>query len=213
LPLTVCETFYSIQGESTFAGWPCFFIRLSGCNLRCSYCDTTYAYTEGRILSKEDILRQVEDCGSKIVEVTGGEPLLQTETVLLLNTLADRGYTVLLETNGSRSLRDVPQEVVKIMDLKCPASGMSAYMDFKNLRYLDLKDQVKFVIQDRSDYEWAREKMAKYHIPVYTQAVLSPVWQKMEAGTLAEWMLADRLPARIQIQLHKYLWPDRERMV
>ncbi|MDP2799239.1 MAG: radical SAM protein, partial [Deltaproteobacteria bacterium] len=151
MPLTVCETFYSIQGESTFAGWPCFFIRLSGCNLRCSYCDTTYAYTEGRILSKEDILRQVEDCGSKIVEVTGGEPLLQTETVLLLNTLADRGYTVLLETNGSRSLRDVPQEVVKIMDLKCPASGMSAYMDFKNLRYLDLKDQVKFVIQDRSD--------------------------------------------------------------
>ncbi|MDI6791176.1 MAG: radical SAM protein [Thermodesulfobacteriota bacterium] len=213
MPLTVCETFYSIQGESTFAGWPCFFIRLSGCNLRCSYCDTTYAYTEGRILSMEDILRQVEDCGSKIVEVTGGEPLLQTETVLLLNALADRNYVVLLETNGSRSLRDVPQEVVKIMDLKCPSSGMSAYMDFNNLRYLDLKDQVKFVIQDRSDYEWAREKMSKHHIPVYTQAVLSPAWQKMEARMLAEWMLADRLPARMQIQLHKYLWPDRERKV
>ena len=213
MPLTVCETFYSIQGESTFAGRPCFFIRLSGCNLRCSYCDTTYAYGEGRILSRGDILCQVEDCGSKIVEVTGGEPLLQTETVLLLNTLADRGYTVLLETNGSRSLKDVPQEVVKIMDLKCPSSGMSDYMDFKNLRYLDLKDQVKFVIQDRGDYEWAREKMSKHHIPVYTQAVLSPVWQKMDAKTLAEWMLADRLPARMQIQLHKYLWPDRERMV
>ena len=213
MPLTVCETFYSIQGESTFAGWPCFFIRLSGCNLRCSYCDTTYAYTEGRILSKEDILRQVEACGSKIVEVTGGEPLLQTETVLLLNALADRNYVVLLETNGSRSLRDVPQGVVKIMDLKCPSSGMSAYMDFNNLCYLDLKDQVKFVIQDRSDYEWAREKMSKHHIPIYTQAVLSPVWQRMEAVTLAEWMLADRLAARMQIQLHKYLWPDRERSV
>jgi 7-carboxy-7-deazaguanine synthase len=155
----------------------------------------------------------VEDCGSKIVEVTGGEPLLQTETVLLLNTLADRGYTVLLETNGSCSLKDVPQEVVKIMDLKCPSSGMSDYMDFKNLRYLGLKDQVKFVIQDRSDYEWAREKMARHHIPVYTQVILSPVWQRMEAGILAEWLLADRLPARMQIQLHKYLWPDRERMV
>jgi 7-carboxy-7-deazaguanine synthase len=117
-----------------------------------------------------------------------------------------------LETNGSCSLKDVPQEVVKIMDLKCPSSGMSDYMDFKNLRYLGLKDQVKFVIQDSSDYEWAREKMAKHHIPVYTQVILSPAWPKMEAGTLAEWMLADRLPARMQIQLHRYLWPDRERM-
>ncbi len=212
MTLTVCEMFYSIQGESNLAGRPCFFIRLSGCNLRCSYCDTTYAYTEGRILAKEDILCQVEECGTKLVEVTGGEPLLQTETVPLLEGLLDRDYTVLLETNGSCSLKDVPQEVVKIMDLKCPSSGMSDCMDFKNLRYLGIKDQVKFVIQDRSDYEWAREKMARHHIPVYAQVILSPVWQKMEARILAEWMLADRLPAGMQIQLHKYLWPDRERM-
>lgn len=212
MTLAVCEMFYSIQGESTLAGWPCFFIRLSGCNLRCSYCDTTYAYTEGRILAKEDILCQVEECGTKLVEVTGGEPLLQSETVPLLEGLLDRDYTVLLETNGSCSLKHVPQEVVKIMDLKCPSSGMSDRMDFKNLRYLGIKDQVKFVIQDRSDYEWAREKMARHHIPVYTQVILSPVWQRMGARILAEWMLADRLPAKMQIQLHKYLWPDRERM-
>lgn len=213
MPLTVCETFYSIQGESTFAGYPCFFIRLSGCNLRCSYCDTTYAYSEGRILKSEEILRQLREYETKLVEVTGGEPLLQSETVPLLKSLADCGYTILLETNGSCSLKGVPPEVIKIMDLKCPSSGMSGYMDCKNLRYLSIQDQVKFVIQDRSDYEWAKEKMIKYYIPVYTQVIFSPVWQKIEARVLAEWLLTDQLPARMQIQLHKYLWPERERMV
>ncbi len=213
MSLKVSETFYSIQGESTFSGCPCFFIRLSGCNLRCSYCDTTYAYSDGRVLEIKNILGLVEECGTRLVEVTGGEPLLQTETVELLHSLVSGGYTVLLETNGSCSLRGVPREVVKIMDLKCPSSGMSGYVDFGNLRYLDVKDQVKFVIQDRADYEWAKTKITEYFIPVYTQVILSPVWQKMDGKMLAGWMLADRLPARIQIQLHKYLWPDAERMV
>lgn len=212
MALKVCETFYSIQGESSFAGRPCFFIRLSGCNLRCSYCDTTYAYAEGYSLDERDILRQVENCGTNVVEVTGGEPLLQDETVLLLARLVEGGYTVLLETNGSRPLKDVPSGVAKIMDLKCPSSGMSGQMDFKNLRYLGLKDQVKFVVQDRGDYEWAKEKILRYHLPSYTQVIISPIWQKMDAGLLADWMLADRLSARMQIQLHKYLWPNRERM-
>lgn len=213
MSLRVCEMFYSIQGESTFTGCGCFFIRLTGCNLRCSYCDTTYAYDEGRILDRREILRQVEESGSRLVEVTGGEPLLQYETLALLDHLVEGGYTTLLETNGSCSLRDVPAPVVKIMDLKCPSSGMSGNMDFGNLRYLGLRDQVKFAVQDRVDYEWAKEKLKRYLIPAYTQVILSPVWPKMDAGILAGWILADRLPARLQIQLHKYLWPDRERMV
>ncbi len=213
MALRVCETFYSIQGESTFAGLPCFFIRLSGCNLRCTYCDTTYAYDGGQMVERDSLLRAFGQSGAGLVEVTGGEPLLQPETTLLLAGLLDSGSTVLLETNGSCSLRSVPADVVKILDLKCPSSGMTDHMDFDNLQYLAGRDQVKFVIQDRADYEWARDKMLRYYMWTYTQILLSPVSEKTRPRTLAEWMLSDRLPARLQIQLHKHIWPDKERGV
>ncbi|MFH1146102.1 MAG: radical SAM protein [Pseudomonadota bacterium] len=211
-PLTVCETFYSIQGESTFAGYPCFFIRLTGCNLRCSYCDTAYAYEEGEILEEAELVERAIRCGARLVEVTGGEPLLQNGTVPLLKSLSGSGFTVLLETNGSQPLGAVPEDVVRIMDLKCPSSGMSGFMDLNNLNYLGMKDQVKFVIQNQADYEWTRDIIGEYQVFERTQIMLSPVWGRMDAGLLAEWMLADRLPARLQIQLHKFIWPDRERM-
>lgn len=212
-PLRICETFYSIQGESTFSGYPCFFIRLTGCNLRCSYCDTAYAYEEGEALDEPELLKRAIESGTKLVEVTGGEPLLQAGTISLLSSLLSSGFMVLLETNGSLPVSAVPEQVVKIMDLKCPSSGMSGLMDLDNLNYLGTKDQVKFVIQDQADYEWARHMIMKYAIAKRTQVILSPVWQKMDAKFLAEWMLKDRLPARLQIQLHKHIWPEKERMV
>lgn len=206
MDLKINEIFYSIQGESTYVGVPCIFIRLSGCNLRCTFCDTTYAYDEGKMMSVDEVMDKVESYHTRLVEITGGEPLLQDKIYILIHELIERDYTVLLETNGSITLSKVNGKVIKIMDLKCPSSGMSHKMDFSNIHYINKKDQVKFVIGDRGDYNWAKEIINRYNLLEITQVLMSPVHQTLEPNILARWILDDRLPVRFQIQLHKYIW-------
>ena len=208
--LTIHEIFYSIQGESTYAGRPCVFVRLTACDLRCSWCDTEYAFHEGHKQSLDEVLAEVERHDCRLVEVTGGEPLLQEEVYPLLQSLLDRGRTVLLETGGHRSTGRVPEAVVTILDVKCPGSGEAHRNDWSNLERLRAQDEVKFVIKDREDYQFASDVIAKYHLGERAAAVhLSPVHGVMNLRDLSEWVLADRLPARVQVQLHKYIWgPD-----
>ncbi len=212
--LRVAECFTSLQGESTFAGLPCSFIRLSGCNLQCSWCDTLRAQNSGA-----GVLRPVAELADwalaervLLVEVTGGEPLLQKETPELLRALLDRGLTVLLETNGSVSLRDVPRGVHKIMDRKLPASGMAEHHLPENYTFLDEGDEIKFVVADADDYAFMRREIAEYDLTRRTPNLLiSPVWGGVPFIDLAEWVVRDRLPARMQIQMHKVIWgPERE---
>jgi 7-carboxy-7-deazaguanine synthase len=208
--LTVNEIFHSIQGESTFAGEPCVFVRLTACDLRCSWCDTPYAFYEGRKMSVDEVLSEVERYGCATVEVTGGEPLLQADVYPLMTRLLKAGKTVLLETGGHRSIEHVPAGVVRIVDVKCPGSGESDKMDWENLKRITQNDQVKFVIKDRTDYEFARDIVGREHLAGRVAAVLfSPVHGVMDARELAGWILADRLPARLQLQAHKFIWgPD-----
>ena len=208
--LTVNEIFYSIQGESTFAGEPCVFVRLTACDLRCSWCDTAYAFYEGRKMSIDDVLAEVEAFDCDLVEVTGGEPLLQAEVYPLMRRLLDSGKTVLVETGGHRSIEHVPEGVVRIMDVKCPGSSEADKMDWSNLERLTPADQVKFVIKDRADYEFARDLVIREARLSRVAAVLfSPVHGVLDPRSLAEWILADRLAVRLQLQAHKYLWsPD-----
>ncbi len=204
--ITVNEIFYSVQGESTHAGRPCVFVRLTACDLRCSWCDTPKAFDEGGKRQLDDVIDEVERFGCGLVEVTGGEPLLQEGVYPLLAGLLARGKTVLLETGGHRSTARVPPQVVIILDVKCPGSGESARMDWENLARLRPHDEVKFVIRDRADYEYAREVIARYQLAGRAAALhLSPVHGVLDPHTLSEWLLADRLPARVQLQLHKYL--------
>jgi 7-carboxy-7-deazaguanine synthase len=212
--LTVNEIFHSIQGESTFAGVPCVFVRLTACDLRCSWCDTAYAFHEGRKMSIDDVMAVVEQYGAPLVEVTGGEPLLQPDVYPLMDRLLDRGKTVLLETGGHRSIERVPKRVIRIVDVKCPGSGESDKMDWDNLGRLTPADQVKFVIKDRADYEYAREVLSSEALATRVAAVLfSPVHGVLHPRVLAEWMLADGVPARLQLQAHKYIWPPDTRGV
>ena len=208
--LTVNEIFHSIQGESTHTGEPCVFVRLTACDLRCSWCDTPYAFHEGRKMSIDDVLAEVERYGCPLVEVTGGEPLLQPDVYPLMTRLMESGKTVLLETGGHRSITQVPPGVERIMDVKCPGSGESGKNDWTNLAALTPTDQVKFVIKDRVDYEFARDIVTRESLPARVAAVLfSPVHGVLEPRLLAEWMLADRLPVRLQLQAHKFIWsPD-----
>jgi 7-carboxy-7-deazaguanine synthase len=208
--LTVNEIFHSIQGESTFAGEPCVFVRLTACDLRCSWCDTPYAFHEGRKMSIDDVLAEVGRYGCPLVEVTGGEPLLQADVFPLMSRLLDRGKTVLLETGGHRSIEHVPDGVRRIMDVKCPGSAEADKMDWANLDRLTATDEVKFVIKDRTDYEYARDVVTREGLAGRVAAVLfSPVHAVLESRSLAEWILADRLPVRLQLQAHKYIWsPD-----
>ncbi len=208
--LTVNEIFHSIQGESTFVGEPCVFVRLTACDLRCSWCDTPYAFYEGRKMSVDEVLNEVERFNCRTVEVTGGEPLLQREVYPLMSRLLESGKTVLLETGGHRSIEDVPAGVVRIVDVKCPGSGESDKMDWDNLKRVTKADQVKFVINDRRDYEFARDVVARAGLPERVGAVLfSPVHGVMDARALAAWILADALPVRLQLQAHKFIWgPD-----
>jgi 7-carboxy-7-deazaguanine synthase len=208
--LTVNEIFHSIQGESTYAGRPCVFVRLTACDLRCTWCDTPYAFTEGRKRSLEDVIAEVERYGCDLVEVTGGEPLLQDDVYPLMQSLVDRGLNVLLETGGHRSIERVPSQVVAVVDVKCPGSGEADRMDWANLERLRPHDEVKFVIKDRGDYEYARDVIRRYDLSARAAAVhLSPVHGVMNPRALSEWVLADRLPARVQLQLHKFIWePD-----
>jgi 7-carboxy-7-deazaguanine synthase len=212
--LTVNEIFHSIQGESTFAGEPCVFVRLTACDLRCSWCDTVYAFHEGRKMSVDEVVAEVARYGCATVEVTGGEPLLQQDVYPLMSRLLQDGKRVLLETGGHRSIEHVPAGVIRIVDVKCPGSGESARMDWHNLQRLSLSDQVKFVIKDRQDYEFARDVVAREQLDRRAGCVLfSPVHGVMNARELAEWILSDRLPVRLQLQAHKYIWPPDTRGV
>jgi 7-carboxy-7-deazaguanine synthase len=205
--LSINEIFYSIQGESTFAGKPCVFVRFAGCDLRCSWCDTTYAFHEGRKMSVDEVVQQVDLYGSPLVEVTGGEPLLQDDVYPLMERLLDAGRTVLLETGGHLDVGRVPDNVIKVIDVKCPASGESAKVEWRNIDRLGLHDEVKFVIQNRADYEFARDVLNTHALDRRCAAVLfSPVHGVLDPKDLSEWILADRLPVRLQLQIHKHIW-------
>jgi len=212
--LTVNEIFYSIQGESTRAGRPCVFVRLTACDLRCTWCDTPYAFDEGKKRSIDEVVAEVERYDCPLVEITGGEPLLQEDVYPLMERLMAQGRTVMLETGGHRPIARVPREVVKIVDVKCPGSGESGKNEWRNLDALAPHDEVKFVVSDRADYEFARDVVRTYDLPSRCAAVLmSPVHGVLEPRLLSEWILADHLPARIQIQLHKFIWAPNTRGV
>lgn len=208
--LTINEIFYSIQGESTYAGRPCVFVRLTACDLRCSWCDTSYAFHEGHKQSLDEVLACVDRFDCRLVEVTGGEPLLQDEVYPLMESLLERGNTVLLETGGHRSTARVPSDVVTILDVKCPGSGEAHRNDWTNLDRLRPRDEVKFVVKDRQDYEYARDVIQRHELGSKAAAVhISPVHGVLDSRPLSEWILADKLPVRVQLQLHKYIWdPD-----
>jgi len=212
--MQVSEVFYSIQGESSFAGYPCAFIRLAGCNLRCSYCDSLYALDGGREMSIPEILRAVDAFPTRLALVTGGEPMLQATVHELFRELLGRGYTVLLETGGQVSLSDVDARVHKIMDFKCPSSGMESHNDYGNVEYLTRDDEVKFVIGDRRDFDWACDIVRRYDLPSRVGTILfAPVYGKMPYEDLAGWILSGGLAVRVQLQLHKIIWPGVERGV
>jgi 7-carboxy-7-deazaguanine synthase len=220
--MQITEIYKSIQGESTHAGLPCIFVRLTGCNLRCSWCDSEYTFTGGQRRSVEEVMNEVTRLspGGGLVEITGGEPMLQErEVVPLMQRLLDAGYTVLLETSGERPLERVPSEVIKIVDVKCPHSGEGDTFHIENLERLTADDEVKFVLSDRGDYEFARDFVAQHQLDRRVKAVLfSPALSKEASGArdasyclldprqLADWMLADSVPARLGMQLHKFIW-------
>lgn len=213
MALKVNEIFHSIQGESTHAGRPCVFVRLTYCNLRCAYCDTEYAFFEGEERSLDEILAVVRGFGCRLVEVTGGEPLIQRETIQLLERLLAQGHEVLLETSGAWPVETVPGGVRIIMDLKTPGSGMAARNRWANLEHLDADDEIKFVITDRHDYEWAKGVVGEHGLTARHAVLFSPSWGELDPRDLAEWVLADHLQVRVQLQLHKLIWSPTARGV
>jgi 7-carboxy-7-deazaguanine synthase len=213
MSFTVSEIFRSIQGESTFAGLPCVFVRLAGCNLRCRYCDTRYALEDGETMSLEDILQRVDSYGVNLVEITGGEPLVQAETPRLAEALLERGHKVLVETNGSLDISVLPEGTVRIMDIKCPSSGESHHTMWENIWRLKPYDEVKFVVSDRLDYEWARGIILENFGHSKTKVLLGTVFGELPTRNAVEWMLEDKLPVRFQLQIHKYIWPHGRRGV
>lgn len=214
MSLFVTEIFHSIQGESTLSGRPCVFVRLSGCNLRCRYCDTSYAYEQGKEMDIEKILDHVNAYRCPLVEITGGEPLLQADTPALIYQLLEEGYEVMMETNGSLDIRAIDSRCIKVVDIKCPTSGEENSNHLENLSRLNAADQVKFVIGSREDYAYARESVSSIGSSIPPDHILfSPVSGQLDPAKLAEWMLADRLNARLHLQLHRMIWPDKERSV
>ncbi len=211
--LKVSEIFLSLQGESTRAGLPCAFVRLAGCNLRCAWCDTAYAWTGGEETAVGAVVDRVRALGCPRVEVTGGEPLIQPGTLALLRRLCDAGFETLLETNGSQDISPVDPRVVRIVDFKCPSSGTADGNRWENAEALTPRDEAKFVIADRGDYEFAREAVAARGLAERCPVTFSPAHGRLEAATLAEWILADRLDVRLGVQLHKMIWPGRDRGV
>jgi 7-carboxy-7-deazaguanine synthase len=212
--LTVNEIFHSIQGESTHAGRPCVFVRLTACDLRCTWCDTTYAFHEGRKMSVDEVVDRVRAYGCDVVEITGGEPLLQKEVYPLMQRLLDDGRTVMIETGGHLSAAAVPPAVIRVIDVKCPGSGEAEKNHWANLEELRATDEIKFVIKDRADYDYARDVVTRHDLAARCHAVLfSPVHGVQDAKTLAEWVLADRLPVRVQLQTHKFIWDPQTRGV
>jgi 7-carboxy-7-deazaguanine synthase len=210
--LKINEIFKSIQGESTYAGLPCTFIRLAGCNLRCTYCDTNYAYYHGKELADEEILSKIKEYGVKLIEFTGGEPLLQEETPKLLKTLLDNDYRVLIETNGSICIGCLDKRLNVIMDFKTPKSGMSERMRVENFKFLKKTDQIKFVLMDKSDYTWAKDIIVKHNLlDRFDNILMSPAYGDLSPKPLVSWILRDNLPVRVQLQIHKYIWAPDER--
>jgi 7-carboxy-7-deazaguanine synthase len=203
--MRITEIFFSVQGESTHAGRPCVFVRLTGCNLRCVWCDSEYTFTGGERMSLEDVLAKVRSYGCRLVEITGGEPLAQAESFELIRRLCEEEFEVLIETSGSIDISPVDPRAKIILDLKCPGSGEESKNRWENLEILRPQDEIKFVVADRSDYEWVRRVIDERDLGRRT-ILLSPVWGRMPLQPLAEWMLADRLPARLQTQLHKHIW-------
>ncbi len=213
MDLTVCETFTSLMGESTLAGLPAFFIRLTGCNLRCRYCDTAYAYEGGQTRSLESLV--AEACGSaaRLVLVTGGEPLLQEGTPLLLANLIQAGLEVILETNGTLPIQGIDSRVRRIVDLKCPGSGMSHHIFWANLAILTFRDEVKFVITDKDDFDWAVEVVKRHGLADRVPVLISPVFGSLPLAEAAAWIVNSGLPLRLNVQLHKYIWGPEVRGV
>jgi 7-carboxy-7-deazaguanine synthase len=212
--LTVSEIYLSVQGESTHVGRPCVFVRLTACNLRCTWCDTPYAFTGGRRMSIDEVIAEVDRMGVRLVELTGGEPLLQPESVELMERLIAGGWEVLLETGGHIPVDDVPDQVVTILDVKCPASGEAGRMHWPNLDRLSPRDEVKFVIQNRGDFEYARDVVTRHALTGRVGAILfAPVFGVLPPDTLVRWILEDRVPARLQLQAHKYIWAPETRGV
>ena len=212
MSLIVNEIFHSIQGESVHAGRPCVFVRLSGCNLRCRYCDTRYAYEEGCAYDIVDIIALVARYGCPLAEITGGEPLLQTQTPFLIHELLESGHEVLMETNGSYDIDLIDRRCARIVDIKCPSSGESDTADLDNLKKLTPRDQIKFVIGDRDDYDYAVQIAGSVEGTVPRHHILfSSVFNRLAPRQLAQWILEDRLPVRLHLQLHKFIWPDIDR--
>ncbi len=212
--MKINELFYSIQGESSYIGWPCAFIRLTGCNLRCAYCDTQYAFYEGKEMSIEEILHAIEEYPTRLVLVTGGEPMLQKSVCGLFAELLERNYTVLVETGGQASLANVDPRVHKIMDFKCPSSGMESHNDYSNVHHLTGNDELKFVVGDRHDFDWACDLIRQYDLTSCVGSVFfSPVYSRLTYADLATWVLTCGIPVRLQLQMHKIIWPDIPRGV
>ncbi|HED08789.1 MAG TPA: radical SAM protein [Ignavibacteria bacterium] len=211
--LKVNEIFYSVQGESTHTGLPCIFVRLTFCNLRCTYCDTEYAFYNGEDLSINQIIERVKNYKCNLVEVTGGEPLMQEESYLLLQKLCDENFDVLLETGGSLPIKEVDKRVKIIMDLKCPSSGMLKKNLYDNLSYLKKTDELKFVIGTREDYEWSKNIIKEYSLSGKYEILFSTVFEELEPETLVGWILEDKLNVRFQLQVHKYIWDPKTKGV
>jgi len=212
--LTINEIYLSVQGESTWAGLPCVFVRLTGCDLRCTYCDTEYAFYEGKKRPLQEIFDEVVPLDCPLVEITGGEPLLQKNVLPLMTALCDAGKTVLIETSGAHDISKIDRRVHRIMDLKTPSSGECGRNLFFNIGFLEERDEVKFVLGSREDYEWTRQQIREHSLNKRVRAVLlSPIFGKIEPRDIVDWMLADKLPARFQLQMHKFIWEPRARGV
>ena len=213
MSLKINEIYYSVQGESTHAGRPCIFIRLTYCNLRCSYCDTEYAFYDGKDMEITDIMSEIKRWDCNLVEVTGGEPLFQDECIDLLNELVNSNYEVMLETGGSLSISDVPKKVVKIVDFKCPSSGMVKKNLWSIVDDLQAHDEVKFVIGNREDFDWAKDRITEYSLDKICTLLFSPTFGEIDPQQIVEWILADNLPVRMQMQMHKMIWSPEEKGV
>lgn len=207
--IIVNEIFYSIQGEGTKVGLPCVFVRLTGCNLRCTYCDTEYAFYEGKGHTIDQIIQKIEEYDCNLVEITGGEPLMQPESLELMAVLANNGYEVLLETGGSLPIKDVDKRVRIILDLKCPSSGMLKKNFYENIKHVKSFDEIKFVIGSREDYDWTKEIIKKYSLEEKCALLISPVFGKIDSVEIVNWILEDKIKVRFQLQMHKFIWsPD-----
>lgn len=211
--IKINEIYKSIQGESSKAGLPCVFVRLTYCNLRCTYCDSEYAFYDGKEMSISQIIDEVKKYNCKLVEITGGEPLFQNESIDLMKELCDEGFDVMLETSGSLSIKDIDARVKIIMDLKCPSSKMMKKNLYENIEFLKPTDEIKFVIGNQEDYDWSKKIISDYHLNEKCEILFSVVFEQLKPVTLVEWILEDNLNVRYQLQMHKYIWDPKQKGV